>query len=70
MLNKMINVSLNGATIAVQTRNLLQALRGWQYVLDQSAVAINGEFIPRATYADVELSDGDQIEVVGAVGGG
>ena len=34
------------------------------------AVAHNGEVIPRATYDDVTLQDGDRIEVVRMVGGG
>jgi thiamine biosynthesis protein ThiS len=34
------------------------------------AVAHNGDVIPRATYDDVTLHDGDRIEVVRMVGGG
>lgn len=34
------------------------------------AVAHNGEVIPRATYDDVILRDGDRVEVVRMVGGG
>jgi thiamine biosynthesis protein ThiS len=34
------------------------------------AVAHNGDVIPRATYDDVTVRDGDRIEVVRMVGGG
>jgi len=34
------------------------------------AVAHNGDVIPRATYDDVIVRDGDRIEVVRMVGGG
>jgi sulfur carrier protein len=34
------------------------------------AVERNGEIVPRSTFADSRLADGDRIEVVIAVGGG
>lgn len=34
------------------------------------AVAINGEFLPRARYGTVILNDGDAIDIVSPVGGG
>lgn len=34
------------------------------------AVECNGEIVPKSQYAVVVLKDGDQLEVVGAVGGG
>jgi sulfur carrier protein len=34
------------------------------------AVERNGEIVPRSTFADSRLADGDHIEVVIAVGGG
>jgi len=34
------------------------------------AVERNGEIVPRSTFADSRLADGDRIEVVVAVGGG
>lgn len=36
----------------------------------QVAVAINGEVVKRAIWADVSVGDGDVVEVVRAVGGG
>lgn len=34
------------------------------------AVARNGEVVPRRAWADTPLSDGDRVEIVGAVQGG
>lgn len=34
------------------------------------AVEINEEIIPRSQHADTQLVDGDQVEVVHAIGGG
>lgn len=34
------------------------------------AVEMNGEIVPRSRYGEVELADGDRLEVVVAVGGG
>lgn len=34
------------------------------------AIERNGEIVPRSRYADVQLADGDRLEVVVAVGGG
>lgn len=34
------------------------------------AVECNGEIVPKSQHTEVTLKDGDQLEVVGAVGGG
>ena len=34
------------------------------------ALALNREVVPRSTYADVMIQDGDRIEILEAVGGG
>lgn len=34
------------------------------------AVAVNGEIVGRGSWADTTLSDGDRVELVGAVQGG
>lgn len=34
------------------------------------AVECNGEIVPKSQYVNVMLKNGDQLEVVGAVGGG
>jgi sulfur carrier protein len=34
------------------------------------AIERNGEIVPRSRYAEIQLADGDALEVVVAVGGG
>lgn len=34
------------------------------------AIERNGEIVPRSQFDNVSLNDGDQLEIVGAVGGG
>ena len=34
------------------------------------AVERNGEIVPKSRYGDMPLTDGDRLEIVGAVGGG
>jgi sulfur carrier protein len=34
------------------------------------AIERNGEIVPKSTFAEVHLQNGDQLEIVGAVGGG
>lgn len=40
------------------------------YKTEFVAVELNGEILPRASYPDTVLSDGDKLEVVSFVGGG
>jgi thiamine biosynthesis protein ThiS len=53
----------DGVTIADLIRDL--ALEG-----KRIAVERNGEIVPRSRHGDTQLSAGDRIEVVRAVGGG
>ena len=34
------------------------------------ALEVNGEIVPRSTYAEHHLSEGDKVEIVHAIGGG
>jgi sulfur carrier protein len=55
----------DGATVAA-------VLAGIGPGLDRrgTAVAVNGEVVPRGTWDDVTLSEGDRVEVLGAMQGG
>lgn len=67
----MINITVNGdsrelgspATIVDLTSAL--ALQGKRF-----AVEVNGEIVPASMHASHELSAGDKVEIVGAIGGG
>lgn len=63
-------IHLNGERRAVQVATLSELLT--ELKLDDRPVAIelNGEILPRSQLGSVNLSEGDQIEVVQFVGGG
>ncbi len=67
----MINLSINGEAKQFSTplsvTNLIEILG---YTGKRIALERNGEIVPRSTYANVHLADGDKLEVVVAVGGG
>jgi len=67
----MINISLNNEPKQIERGILLSnALIQWGFGETKIAVAINGEFVPRSTYHERQLNDGDQIDIVKPVGGG
>jgi sulfur carrier protein len=67
----MITISLNNESVSLADKTLLSdALQLWSYGESKIAVAINGEFVPRSTYTERELLNGDQIDIVKPVGGG
>ena len=66
-----IELSVNNESISLTSKTLLSdALQQWGYGESKIAVAINGEFVPRSTYTERELLNGDQIDIVKPVGGG
>lgn len=67
----MINISLNNEPCQMAAATLLSdAIVQWGFGETKVAVAINGEFVPRSTYSQRQLCDGDQIDIVKPVGGG
>lgn len=66
-----IQIRLNGEPHTLST-NLTAAGLVEQLGLSgrRIAVEINEEIVPRSQHADTRLVDGDQVEVVHAIGGG
>ena len=67
----MMRITLNGASRELppdQTVTGLLELLG--YAGKRVAVERNGEIVPKSRHADTPLQDGDQVEIVVAVGGG
>ncbi|MGB0954898.1 MAG: sulfur carrier protein ThiS [Panacagrimonas sp.] len=50
--------------------NLVDLISALQLGGRRLAIELNGEIVPRSQHAQTTLSDGDQIEIVQAVGGG
>jgi sulfur carrier protein len=66
-----IRITVNGAPRefpAAPTFNEL--LDNLELAGKRLAIERNGEIVPRSTFSDSRLADGDRIEVVIAVGGG
>ncbi|OFZ70843.1 MAG: thiamine biosynthesis protein ThiS [Betaproteobacteria bacterium RBG_16_58_11] len=67
----MITLTVNGSPQQLDARiSLAQLLENMQLSGKRVAVERNGEIVPRSQYAQVKLQDGDQLEIVVAVGGG
>ena len=67
----MITLSVNGSerSIAPDT-NVALLLEALELAGKRVAVERNGEIVPRSQYANTPLAQGDQLEIVVAVGGG
>ena len=67
----MITLTVNGSPQSLEDpTKLAQLLDTMQLTGKRVAVERNGEIVPRSQYAQVDLHDGDQLEIVVAVGGG
>jgi sulfur carrier protein len=66
-----INLTINGASRTFSsTLNVAELIEQLGYTGKRIALERNGEIVPRSTYSQVQLADGDKLEVVVAVGGG
>ena len=50
--------------------SLMDLLLSLEMTEGHIAVELNGEIIPKSTFQQQQLSDGDKIEIVQAIGGG
>ena len=67
----MIQVTVNGKPHRLESATHVSALLS-QLELAGKKVAVerNGEIVPRSAHANTLLADGDELEIVVAVGGG
>jgi len=66
-----MNIELNGTPHTLASACTIAALVGsLGYTHKRIAVERNGEIVPRSRHAEIILAEGDQIEIVVAVGGG
>jgi sulfur carrier protein len=66
-----IQLSINGQIRRVEPgASVVRLLESLELAGKRVAVEKNGEIVPRSRYADTKLADGDQLEIVIAVGGG
>ncbi|WP_457320401.1 sulfur carrier protein ThiS [Stenotrophomonas sp. P5_B8] len=66
-----MNIVLNGDTRQLpQSATVLDLLQIENLLERRVAVEVNGEIITRGRHADHLLQDGDEVEIVHALGGG
>ena len=67
----MIQVTVNGEAHRLQAPlNVRELLERLQMAGKKVAVERNGEIVPRGLHAETPVLNGDQLEIVVAVGGG
>lgn len=63
-------IRVNGENIKYKSINLLELIKVKKFNPNRVAVELNGEIIKRGTYEEIDLTDGDKVEIVCFVGGG
>jgi sulfur carrier protein len=67
----LITVSINGDSRQFkQPFSITELVAEMNYTGKRIALERNGEIVPRSTFAEQMLKDGDKLEIVVAVGGG
>ena len=64
-------IIVNGKEINLtEDTTVAEYLEQNQYQVKRIAVELNGDILPKYSYSDTKLKDGDRLEVVTFVGGG
>ncbi|MCK5359174.1 MAG: sulfur carrier protein ThiS [Gammaproteobacteria bacterium] len=67
----MLNVVVNGESRAfAESVSVMQLIQEMDLQGKRIAIEINGEIVPASQHSSMQLSSGDNIEIVGAIGGG
>jgi len=66
-----MNITLNGQSLQVEeVSTISELIAHLGYTDKRIAVEQNGEIVPKSTHGTAPLTEGDQLEIVVAVGGG
>jgi len=65
-------LTINGKPRSFDTASFTVAglVQHLELVGKRLAIELNGEIVPRSQFEATQLTDGDRLEIVGAVGGG
>ncbi|MDR2846204.1 MAG: sulfur carrier protein ThiS [Candidatus Methanoplasma sp.] len=64
-------MKVNGNDVRVDAPvTLAEFIVSNNYNIDRVAVELNGKIVPKRSYNDVQIGNGDTLEIVGFVGGG
>lgn len=67
----MLDVIVNGESKALAGPvSVMQLIQDMDLQGKRIAIEINGEIVPASQHSSVQLSSGDSVEIVGAIGGG
>lgn len=67
----MLDVIVNGESKALaEPVSVMQLIQDMDLQGKRIAIEINGEIVPASQHSSVQLSSGDSVEIVGAIGGG
>lgn len=66
----MISITLNGEPREIVPSSVMALLASLDITPNKIAVERNREIVPKSLFADTDLCDGDQVEIVQFVGGG
>lgn len=67
----MINVTINGDTHSMdEALPLIDLLSKFDIDHEKVAIEHNREIVPKTTFGDVTVDDGDNLEIVHFIGGG
>ncbi len=65
-----LTININGETQAVNSSVLAELISELGYSGNQFAIAVNGEFVPKSTYTEFFLNQGDKVDIVAPIAGG
>jgi sulfur carrier protein len=66
-----LDVIVNGESKAfAEPVSVMQLIQDMDLQGKRIAIEINGEIVPASQHSSVQLSSGDSVEIVGAIGGG
>lgn len=65
-------IEVNGELLALEAAVVAELIAELGFAAESTgiAVAVNGEVVPRGSWGERSLEDGDRVEIVGAVQGG
>lgn len=67
----MLEIIVNGKSRSIDGPvSVNQLVQGMDLLGKRIAVEVNGEIVPASQHSSYQLSSGDNIEIVGAIGGG
>lgn len=64
-----MKISINGEITTIESQTLADAIREYG-ATPPYALAVNGEFVAKADYAQTKLSENDQVDIVSPIFGG